>query len=797
MSIGENISMGCNRYIYDEEIVWASAMANAHEFIMQQPYGYYTYVGEKGVKLSGGQKQRIAIARALVRYPKILLLDEATSALDTESEKIVQDALEKARKGRTTIIVAHRLSTIKDADNIMVMNKGQIVEQGKHDQLMENKGLYYTLVKNQEMEHQKKENKDTLINTIFGATPAIDSPLSEKFEKEKESKAIKEREMQFVDMYMAKKIQQQEEQQQTIQQQLELQQHQQSFLTPQPIIAPQPTPVGFSQLGIPETQNNQPSMSNSDKTSNFTRLDSMEDDLDEDKFIVSRFNPILRAFKYIKPDWIYYSVALFSSIVNGGVWPFFGIIFARLTTLLLSIGYGTDDEKAQTQNDVVFWSGMFFVIATVIGASQFLSMGCHFLVGGRMTRTARKITLKSIMRQNIGFFDDRSNGTGILLNKLGLDASLIDAATGSRLGTSLQIIACLVCGIIVALKGSWVMSVALSLCIPFLFFSEFFNVRLNVGAQTKLQKAYETSGFIAAEAIGSIRTVTMLARELYFMNRFSYVIEDAHQKTIKTYLAAGLARAFSGFFQYGASALGMFLTGEIVKRNLGTFKGAVQAQQALMFAIITVTQISAGMPDFGKARNAVKSFFKLVDRIPPIDSEKDEGIKEGELSGNISFRDIEFHYPTRKDVTVLSGFNLQIKAGQTVALVGHSGCGKSTVIGMLERFYDPKNGQVLIDGVDIRNYNIKWLRSQIGLVSQEPSLFSFSIKENIALGMVGREATMEEIIEAAKKANAHNFIKELPLQYDSLAGEKGTQLSGGEKQVTNFLFCFLLLMISF
>jgi len=132
----------------------------------------------------------------------------------------------------------------------MVMNKGQIVEQGKHDQLMENKGLYYTLVKNQEMEHQKKENKDTLINTIFGATPAIDSPLSEKFEKEKESKAIKEREMQFVDMYMAKKIQQQEEQQQTIQQQLELQQHQQSFLTPQPIIAPQPTPVGFSQLGV-------------------------------------------------------------------------------------------------------------------------------------------------------------------------------------------------------------------------------------------------------------------------------------------------------------------------------------------------------------------------------------------------------------------------------------------------------------------------------------------------------------------------------------------------------------------
>uniref|UniRef100_A0A914DS66 ABC-type xenobiotic transporter n=1 Tax=Acrobeloides nanus TaxID=290746 RepID=A0A914DS66_9BILA len=157
-TIEENISYGMNRPMSHEEVVEAAKMANIHDFILSLPDGYATNVGERGAQLSGGQKQRIAIARALIRRPSILLLDEATSALDSESERIVQDALEKARYGRTCLVIAHRLSTVQNADQICVINEGRIVQLGTHEELIQQEGIYKTLCSSQFLQEDSKED---------------------------------------------------------------------------------------------------------------------------------------------------------------------------------------------------------------------------------------------------------------------------------------------------------------------------------------------------------------------------------------------------------------------------------------------------------------------------------------------------------------------------------------------------------------------------------------------------------------------------------------------------------------
>jgi ABC-type multidrug transport system fused ATPase/permease subunit len=156
-SIAENIRFGREDASMND-IIQAAKNSNAHDFISKMPDGYDTQVGQRGAQLSGGQKQRIAIARALVRNPKILLLDEATSALDNQSEKIVQEALDKARQGRTTIVIAHRLSTIQTADVIVAISGGKVVELGSHRELLEKKGLYYELVMAQRIDEEEDKN---------------------------------------------------------------------------------------------------------------------------------------------------------------------------------------------------------------------------------------------------------------------------------------------------------------------------------------------------------------------------------------------------------------------------------------------------------------------------------------------------------------------------------------------------------------------------------------------------------------------------------------------------------------
>ena len=198
--------------------------------------------------------------------------------------------------------------------------------------------------------------------------------------------------------------------------------------------------------------------------------------------------------------------------------------------------------------------------------------------------------------------------------------------------------------------------------------------------------------------------------------------------------------------------------------------------------IFSVGRCIAIIPDYSKAKAAALRIMKLNDRESRIDPHDETGVILDDVAGNIEFHDVSFRYPNRPTLRILKHFTLSCASGQTTALVGPSGSGKSTAITLLQRFYDPRHGKILLDGHDIRVFNIRWLRSLMGVVQQEPVLFNLSIGENIAYGDNSRDITQEEIETAAKKANIHDVIISLPQGYDTQCGAKGSQLSGGQKQ---------------
>ena len=202
------------------------------------------------------------------------------------------------------------------------------------------------------------------------------------------------------------------------------------------------------------------------------------------------------------------------------------------------------------------------------------------------------------------------------------------------------------------------------------------------------------------------------------------------------------------------------------------------------FSLITCTfSLGQALPflkDLAEAKGVASKIFEIIETPSSIDIYKTSEKKIADLKGEIEFNDIHFSYPQRKEAKILKGLNLKIPAGKTVAFCGSSGCGKSTTFGLLQRFYLPDSGTIKLDNENIDGLNLLWLRNQMALVSQEPILFTTTIKENIRLGRL--DATDEEVIEAAKNANAHNFIMLTSNKYETLVGERGAQLSGGQKQ---------------
>ncbi|XP_018452062.1 ABC transporter B family member 11 [Raphanus sativus] len=715
-SIMENIAYGKENATV-EEIKAAAELANAAKFVDKLPQGLDTMVGEHGTQLSGGQKQRIAIARAILKDPRILLLDEATSALDAESERVVQEALDRVMVNRTTVIVAHRLSTVRNADMIAVIHRGKMVERGSHSELLRDpEGAYSQLIRLQEI------NKGQTSSEIASGSSFRASNLKKSMEGSSvlsggtSSVGNSSRHHSLNVLGLA-------------------------------------AGLDFGGGSVSQRVGQEESVQEPVQKVSLTRIAALN--------------------KTEIPVLLLGTVA---AAINGAIFPLFGILISRV----IEAFFKPADEL---KKDSRFWAIIFVALGVTSLIVSPVQTYLFSVAGGKLIRRIRSMCFEKAVHMEVGWFDEPQNSSGTMGARLSADAALIRALVGDALSLAVQNAASAASGLIIAFTASWELAFIILVMLPLIGINGYIQVKFMKGFTADAKTKYEDASQVANDAVGSIRTVASFCAEEKVMQMYKKQCEGPIKDGIKQGFISGLGFGVSFFILFSVYATSFYAGARLVEAGRTTFNNVFQVFFALTMAAIGISQSSTFAPDSSKARVAAASIFGIIDRKSKIDSSDESGTVLENVKGDIELRHISFTYPARPDIQIFRDLCLSIRAGKTVALVGESGSGKSTVISLLQRFYDPDSGNITLDGVELKSLQLKWLRQQMGLVGQEPVLFNDTIRANIAYGKGSEEAATEsEIIAAAELANAHKFISSIQQGYDTVVGERGIQLSGGQKQ---------------
>ncbi|KAI9498760.1 putative ABC transporter protein [Zychaea mexicana] len=723
MTIRQNLLMGVHHQVSQEEIIEACVKANCHTFISNLPKGYDTLVGEHGGMMSGGQKQRIAIARAILKNPPILLLDEATSALDTQSERLVQRALDVAAADRTTIVIAHRLSTIRNADLIVVMQQGDLVEQGSHNELVARNGVYAELVRKQQI-----------------ATKQVGATEDEEFDEEE----LLRKENEELEQHITKAIE------------------------------------------ADALDEKEPGGQHLVRMSTTSSIDAYELKLhknkEERKMRKKQSAPIGRILQQMRSEWPLLFLGSIGATLAGAVFPVFAFVIAKCIYALVQPPELVAPGPLEGANLYAFLFLMFAIIA-FIGFG--LQMGSFEVAGELYTERFRAMIFRAYLKQEIGYYDDEDNSVGALTSKLAVDSKNVNELVTKVPGDICQIIATVITGLVIAFYHDWKMTLIVLAMSPFVMGASFYESKIQRGFEDQTAKAHEHSGEIAGEAIKEIRTVAALDKQAYFEKKFKKALQRPHRLAKRKAFLSSIGYALGQGIILYVGAVSFYAGMHFLQDGKLAFDELFICLLSVMITVHGVGRASVFASTYAKAKNSALATFEILDRQSHIDPDL-EGIEPATstIAGDLSFDNITFRYPARMDMPIFDGeFNLGGKAGQTIALVGPSGCGKSTTIGMLQRWYDPIEGTVRLDEHNTKNFTLGNLRSHMALVGQEPVLFDMSIGENIRFGIdENRAVTQEQVEEAARAANIHNFVADLPDGYNTRVGDKGSQLSGGQKQ---------------
>ncbi|QMW39142.1 hypothetical protein G4B11_002422 [Aspergillus flavus] len=494
---------------------------------------------------------------------------------------------------------------------------------------------------------------------------------------------------------------------------------------------------------------------------------------------------LFSVYRYANAPWLcVLLISVICSVVAGAAMPLVTIVFGALAREFINGEENTPDDVRDRVKHLTLLL-LYIAIGSFI-ATMISTLGLN-VVGEHITRRLQRRYLCSVLQQNMAYFD--VVGTGELTSRIDKDMKLIQTGISQKLGNIISGVSGFIVAIICAfIQNPRFASIMISQPVAMILLVGLMGFWLSVTQQRGLPHSVKLEN-LAQEVLNAMRSVIAYRSQERYARKYHDTLLQPAALDFRERLIFGVIVAGSFTILHWANGLGFWQADRLFRQGYCTVSEALSILYATVVAGGMLCQALPYVVDVTKASQAANRVFSVIERVSPINSMADTGRIYGPVRGEICFDDVEFAYPSRPERTILRDISFTVPAGHTVALVGLSGSGKSTIFGLLTRLYNSIGGGIMLDNEPIEEMNIAWLRSQIGYVSQDVNLFRASIHENIAHGLpkhtietLGTSAVKELVIQAAKTAQIHSFITNLPDGYDTVIGSNGSSLSGGQRQ---------------
>ncbi|RVD87317.1 uncharacterized protein DFL_001559 [Arthrobotrys flagrans] len=500
------------------------------------------------------------------------------------------------------------------------------------------------------------------------------------------------------------------------------------------------------------------------------------------------FGAYWRIFTYASTgDRILYAIALSMGIASGAALPLMTIVFGRFTAKFTNFAADPAQSGDQFIRDVNSFILYFVYLFVGRFVTTYIAVTAITVAATRTVRNIRQAFLEHLLRMEISHFDKADSGA--TATQVTTNGNRINSGIAEKLILVVQSVSLFFSAFIVALSAQWKLALITMSIIPVIVIVMGACIALDASNEATIIKLYSRASALAQETFSSIKAVHAFFAHDKMLSKYNEYLENAHRTGDKKSPIYSIMFSTEYFCTYAGTALAfwqghrMYRSGEI--QDVGT---VFTVELAMMMAATAMSVIAPQMLALSAAAAAASELFVILDTPSKLDPLDKSGDAPEKCIGDIEVSGVDFAYPSRPTAQVLKNFTIKFPAGKTTALVGSSGSGKSTCIGLLERWYEPLAGSIKLDGKELKEYNVKWLRSQIRLVQQEPVLFAGSVYENVCRGLLDNQRALPEeekrklVQEACILSNAHDFVTQLPDGYDTQVGERAGKLSGGQKQ---------------